>query len=302
MRAALRHSWPPLFALTAGLTIALAIAFPGGEHDQPVGAVTAEPSHPVAFYDERTFLDAVGLAEASPIEPMPGLRAVIVPHHWVGGYLILRGVRDLAASGDFTRVILVGPDHVGAGSAPVSTSTFAWSTPYGQLEPDTATINQLIQLGLAKPDPDVLGHEHSVAGIVHAIKYYLPAAKVVPLVLRHDMTQSEVTNLAAALAPLMDDHTAVIAAVDFSHYLSAPDAEAKDKETIAALENFDSQAIMRFGDDHLDSPPSIAFTIELSRLVGAKRFVLRENTNSGALTGTLSPPVTSYITGDFTTQ
>jgi AmmeMemoRadiSam system protein B len=302
VRAELRHSWPPLFALTAGLAIALAIAFPGGEDGQPLGAPAAEPSHPVTFYDERTFLDAVGQAEASPIEPMPGVRAVIVPHHWVGGYLILRGLRDLAASGDFTRVILVGPDHVGASSSPVSTSTFAWSTPYGQLEPDTATINRLIQLGLAKPDPDVLGHEHSVAGIVHAIKYYMPAAKVIPLVLRHDMTQSEVTDLAAAVAALMDDHTAVVAAVDFSHYLSAPDAEAKDKETIAALENLDSQAIMRLGDDHLDSPPSIAFTIELSRLLGAGRFVLREDTNSGVLTGTLSPPVTSYIAGDFRTQ
>jgi AmmeMemoRadiSam system protein B len=302
VRAPFRYSWPPLFALSAGLAIALAVAFPGGEGDQPAGAATAEPSHPVAFYDERTFLDAVGQAEASPVEPMPGVRAVIVPHHWVGGYLILRGLRDLAASGDFTRVILVGPDHVGAGSSPVSTSTFAWSTPYGQLEPDTATINELIRQGLVKPDPDVLGHEHSVAGIVHAIKYYIPAARVVPLVMRHDMTYSEVRDLAAALAALIDDHTAVVAAVDFSHYLSAPDAEANDRETLAALEDFDSQAIMRFGDDHLDSPPSIAFTIELSRLVGAKRFVLRENTNSGTLTGTLSPPVTSYIAGDFTTQ
>jgi hypothetical protein len=291
-----------LFALTAGLAVALAVAFPGGEDDQPLGAPTAESSHPVAFFDERTFLEAVGQAEASPIEPMPGVRAVIVPHHWVGGYLILRGVRDLAASGDFMRVILVGPDHVGASGAPVSTSTFAWSTPYGQLEPDTAAINGLIQLGLAKPDPDVLGHEHSVAGIVHAIKYYMPAARIIPLVLRHDMTYAEVSDLAAAVAELMDDHTAVVAAVDFSHYLSAPDAEAKDKETIATLENFDSQAIMRFGDDHLDSPPSIALIIELSRLVGAERFVLRESTNSGVLTGTLSPPVTSYIAGDFTTQ
>jgi AmmeMemoRadiSam system protein B len=120
--------------------------------------------------------------------------------------------------------------------------------------------------------------------------------------MRHEMTYSEVMDLAAAVAALMDDHTAVVAAVDFSHYLPAPDAEANDRETIATLENFDAQAIMRFGDDHLDSPPSIAFTIELSRLTGAKRFVLRENTNSGALTGTLSPPVTSYIAGDFTTQ
>lgn len=301
MRTALGRSWPPLFLLAAGLAVALALAYPGDDVDRRA-PVADEPSHPIAFYDARTFAESVQQAESSPVTIIPGVRALIVPHHWVGGYLILRGIRDLTASSEFTRVILVGPDHVGAGSSPVTTSLFAWSTPYGQLEPDTAVINRLIDFGLAKAEPDVLAHEHSVAGIVHAIKYYMPSAKVVPLVLRHDMTYAEVGNLAAATAQLADEHTAVIAAVDFSHYLSAPEAEAKDQETIAALQDLDTQAIMSFGDDHLDSPPSIVLTIELSRLLGATRFVLRENTNSGVLTGTLAPPVTSYIAGALARQ
>ena len=56
---------------------------------------------------------------------------------------------------------------------------------------------------------------------------------------------------------------------------------------------------MSYGDEHLDSPPSIALTIELARLLGATRFELRDDTNSGEVTGTLAPPVTSYITGDY---
>jgi hypothetical protein len=283
------------------VAVALAFAFPGGDDDGPAPAPTAQPSHPIAFYDARTFAESASKAEGSPVAVMPGVRALIVPHHWVGGYLILNGIRDLAASGDFTRVILIGPDHVGAGSSSVSTSLFAWSTPFGQLEPDAAAINRLIDFGVAKAEPDVLANEHSVAGIVHAIKYYMPSAEVVPLVLRHDTTLGEVRDLAAALAQLTDEHIAVIASVDFSHYLSAPVAEANDQGTIAALEDLDTQTIMSYGDDHLDSPPSIALTIELSRLLGATRFQLRENTNSGVLTGTLAPPVTSYISGDFAT-
>jgi AmmeMemoRadiSam system protein B len=218
----------------------------------------------------------------------------------VPGHLILGQIRDLAATREITRVILVGHDHVNAGRSPASSSTLSWNTPFGQLQPDTPVIDRLIGTGLVANDPDVLANEHSVAGIVHAVANYMPDAKVVPLALRHDMTLGDVTVLARAISGLVDGKTAVIAAVDFSHYLSAGEAELKDGETLAALESMDSNLIMGWNDDHLDSPPSIALAIEIARLLGDERFVLTENTNSGILTGTLAPPATSYIAGYFT--
>jgi AmmeMemoRadiSam system protein B len=233
---------------------------------------------------------------------MPGARALIIPHHWVGGGLIMRGIRDLAATRDISRVVLVGPDHVNAGSAPATTTELAWQTPFGRVEPDTLEINRLAALGVVRPDPEVLAHEHSIAGIVHAIKYYLPEASIVALALRHDMTYAEVTALVAAAAAGGDEHTAVIASVDFSHYLSAPEAAARDRETLAALAGMDSALVMGYGNDHLDSPPSIVFAMEYARMMGADEFVVRANTNSGVLAGTLSPPVTSYVEGYFTSE
>ena len=207
MRAALGRAWLPLFGLAAGLAVAMALAFPGGDDTTQVSPPASEAAIPIAFYDPRTFVESVSQAESAPVAQMPGVRAVIVPHHWVGGYLILRGIRDMAASGDFTRVILVGPDHIGAGSSVVTTTRLAWSTPYGQLQADATAIDALISAGLATDESDVLRHEHSVAGIVHAIKYYMPDAQVVPLVLRHDMSMQQVAGLASALAPLMGEHT-----------------------------------------------------------------------------------------------
>lgn len=178
----------------------------------------------------------------------------------------------------------------------------AWQTPFGRLEPDGVFIGRLAGLGVVREDRDLLAHEHSIAGIVHAVKYYLSDASIVPLALRHDMNYAEVMALAEAVAAGAGEHTAVIASVDFSHYLSAAEAEERDQETLEALGALDRARIMGYGNEHLDSPPSTVFAIEFGRLLGGERFVLRENTNSGVLTGTMAPPVTSYIEGYFTTR
>lgn len=292
--------WPLLLGIAAGVSLGAAVACSGNGGASQDAPPSEQPSHPIAFYDEHTFAGSLEQAESVPVQPMPGVRALVIPHHWRAGYLILRGMRDLTASGDFNRVILVGPDHVDAGSTPASTSRLAWSTPFGLLQPDTPTIEQLIALGVVGDDPDVVSHDHSVAGIVHAVAYYMPEARVVPIVLRHNMTDAQLSALAAAVAQVTDEDTAVIAAVDFSHYLAAPQAEQKDQETLSALERLDANAILAFSDDHTDSPESVAFAMLFSQLRGGAQFVLRENTNSGVLSGTLSPPVTSYIAGYFT--
>ena len=118
-----------------------------------------------------------------------------------------------------------------------------------------------------------------------AIAYFLPEARVVPLVLRSDLTSTDVETLAAALAPLLDGETALIAAVDFSHYLPAQQARQRDRETLEALQSLDSSRILSFGNEHLDSPASIAALMETMRLVGATEFELRENINSSDLGG-----------------
>ena len=291
--------YPGLLAIAAGLTVAAAVALPlrsGGGVTVGTGAPSVTKAHPVAFFDEQVFANAAAQAEGVAAQPMPGVRALIVPHHWAAGHLIMRGLRDLAATGETTRIVVIGPDHVNSGSAPATTSDLPWQTPYGRLTPDAALIERLVATEIARADPDALSHEHSVAGLVHAIAYYLPDVEIVPLALRHDISRERIAALALALA---EEDVVLVAAVDFSHYLSAPEAEARDAETIAALNALDSSRLLTFGDEHLDSAPAIALAIEFAEQTGDAQFVLRENTNSGILSGSLAPPVTSYITGYF---
>lgn len=269
-----------------------------GFADRPA-VVRAESTHPSTFYDTASFARAVARAAAAPVRPMPGARAIIVPHHWLAGSLIVGGLRDVAASGTWTRVVLIGPNHSGAGGAAVSTSEWSWTTPFGEVKADGEAVRTLLRRGLAEPRPDVLTYEHSIDGIVPAIARFLPHARLVPLALRAHWTASEVDRLAAALAEIVDERTVVVASVDFSHYLSAGEARGRNTETIAALRSLDSRRILSFGNEHVDSPPAIAAVMETVRRLGATRFELRADTNSTEFGGSTLPPVTSYITGYF---
>jgi AmmeMemoRadiSam system protein B len=291
--------WPLGAAALALVTLVLLVLPSTPDATGSASTAVARSAHPLIFFDDQAFGQALRRAEAADPAPMPGARAVIVPHHWLAGHLILGSLRDLAASGDYRRIIVIGPNHVNAGGAAVITSDLAWQTPFGLVEPDGEAISRLTSEGVALSEPSVLTYEHSVAGIVPAIAYFLPDVRVVPLVLRSDLTPTEVEALATALAPLLDGGTVLIAAVDFSHYLSAQQARQNDRETLEALQSLDSSRILSFSNEHLDSPASIAAVMETMRLLGATEFELRENINSSDLGGPALPPVTSYVTGYY---
>jgi AmmeMemoRadiSam system protein B len=256
-------------------------------------------SHPLLFFDERAFAAAEAATAATPVEPMPDARGLLVPHHWVGGAFITTSLRDLVASRQVTRVILIGPNHTNAGGGAVLTSDLPWETPFGSAEADREAVATLATTGLVRLEPDVLTYEHSVAGIMPAVRRYLPEAKVVPLILRGGLSAVDVERLATALTPLMDDGTVVVAAVDFSHGLPAPVAQQRDGETLALLGAFDWTPLLHWGNEHLDSPASVAVLMETMSRLGAARFEVRGNSNSGEVTGDLASPVTSYIVGYF---
>jgi len=285
--------------LALGLAVWLA-PLPGVETTPSRPPTTAySPGHTHLFFDERSFAAAEAATAATPVQLMPDARGLLLPHDWVGGAFVTTSLRDLAASGEVTRVILLGPNHTNAGSGAVLTSDLPWETPFGWAEADRGAVTALAAGGLVRLEPDVLTYEHSVAGIVPAVHRYLPEAKVIPLVLRGGLMASEVRRLADALAPLMDDGTVVVAAVDFSHGLPASDARQRDSETLALLRTSDWAPLLRWGNEHLDSPASVAVLMETMGRLGTTRFELRGNSNSGEVSGDLASPVTSYVVGYF---
>jgi len=290
-------------AAAGGLALGLAIwlaPFLGAETtpSKPPG-IAYSPSHPLLFFDGRSFAAAEAAAAATPVEPMPDARGLLLPHDWVGGAFITTPLRDLATSRKVTRVILVGPNHTNAGGAAILTSDLSWETPFGRAEADRGAVAALTASGLVRLEPDILTYEHSVAGIVPAVRRYLPEAKVIPLILRGGLSAEDIERLATALTPLMDEGTVLVAAVDFSHGLPASAARQRDGETLALLRASDWAPLLRWGNEHLDSPASVAVLVETVGRLGATRFKLRGNSNSGEVSGVVAAPVTSYVVGYF---
>ncbi len=287
--------WATLALLLAAL--AASIAGDGQSQGAP-GRPATMASHPALFFNEATFFEAVRAAESAP-QPEGPVYGGIIPHHWLPGHLITGFFRGLAAGDPVRTVVLIGPNHANAGSARALTSDLAWATPFGVVEPDREVISRLTEGGLVKVESPVLTTEHSVAGIMPAVRYYLPEAQVVPIILSSEMGPAEARRLGEALAMQWREGTVFVAAVDFSHYLARAGAERHDAFTLETLRAFDASTLFTLDNGYLDSPASIAVLMAAMTTLGADRFVLLENTNSGALENDELAPTTSYIVGYY---
>lgn len=258
------------------------------------GVSVSGAKHKLIFYDSKAFLNGVDYANRNKIVIPPGSKGGIIPHHLFPGFILSDFFSRLSEEAP-KRIIIIGPNHAEAGSYKILSSEYAWETPYGTVSPDMETIDKLADNGLIRIDESVLENEHSVAGLMPYIKYYLPNAKVVPIILRSTLNDSEITKLSEEITGIIDKDTFIIASVDFSHYLDSQTAAANDKETLVAMQNFDYEKLYHFSNDHVDSPASVAALLKTMQSLGSTKFNLFFNTNSGFIENAPYSQTTSYF-------
>ncbi len=154
--------------------------------------------HKLIFYDSKAFLNGVDYASRNKAEFPPDSKGGIIPHHLFPGFILSDFFSRLAKETP-KRVIVIGPNHAEAGNYKLLSSKYAWETPYGTVLPDMDAIDKLADNGLIHINESVLENEHSVAGLMPYVKYYLPNAKVVPIILRGTLNDSEITRLGVAM-------------------------------------------------------------------------------------------------------
>lgn len=279
------------------IALALASASCGGSATST--AQLAPATHPALFYEDATFFSSVRAAAELPL-PEDDVAGAIIPHDWRGGAYIAWLFRTMADRDPPATVILIGPNHDNEGFPGVLTSELAWSTRFGAVQPDRELIDALIGEGLVVADERVLSTEHSVAGIMPAIAYYLPDARVLPLIIRGDARPDDAERLGLRLASRLDAATPLVAAVDFSHDLVSSAAERNNAVTLMAVRAGDSAMLFTLDNRYLDSPASIAVLMASMASAGAGPFVLTADTNSAALRGDELAPTTSYLVGYYT--
>lgn len=254
----------------------------------------ANPSHPSSFVTRQGFYALLDKESTGRLMPSGRVVSAVAPHHLVAGQLIVEIMQVLARENP-ELIIVLGPNHSNMGGK-VITGFYDWQTPEGKVLAEGKVVQALIDKGLAVKDEEVLSREHSVGTHMPFIRHFMPEAKVVPIILHHDVTLQEVDRLLAVLEPHLNDRTVILASVDFSHYLKRQEAEAKDRETLALMEAFDYSSIFRLGNDYLDSPASLAFAFRLAQREGIGDFTLLGNTNSGIIMQNDIMETTSYFT------
>ena len=179
----------------------------------------------------------------------------------------------------------------------ICSTSESWQTPYGVQEANKELIKSIGKKVRLYEDSEIIEDEHSVAGLIPYIKYYMPDVKLVPIVLKGNYEYSSSTKLGEILRELaMQENAIIVASVDFSHYLTLKKAEEMDGITIRAIKENNKELICTMGNDNLDSPPSIITLLSAMEGVEEKKLVVLQHSNSEKILGQKLEKTTSYFT------
>ncbi|MFH1668064.1 MAG: AmmeMemoRadiSam system protein B [Candidatus Komeilibacteria bacterium] len=240
------------------------------------------------FMNPEFYNEAYANSQPGVVETNSHVYGGIIPHHLiVKDYLAsyFNGFKD-----QYQTVVLIGPNHFDSGSSNILLSQAVWQTPYGKIYPDDQVIKKL-----AKDfsiNEDAFFAEHSITGLVPFIKKSLPSAKIVPIILKVNTSNSELEELLTSLSNTIDPaKTLVLASIDFSHYQRALAADFHDAKSINTIKTFNYDAIPRL---EIDSPPSLFVLLKYLDSIDARTSQLVYSTNSSILMGEPDEPGTSH--------
>jgi AmmeMemoRadiSam system protein B len=93
-----------------------------------------------------------------------------------------------------------------------------------------------------------------------------------------------------------------LASVDFSHYLTNFEAKEKNIESLRAIEKRSYDELFSFGNDHMDSPASVALVLKTMDAINANKMTVLHDTNSGEMLGDNFSQITSYLSLSFSAK
>jgi AmmeMemoRadiSam system protein B len=138
------------------------------------------------------------------------------------------------------RVIVIGPNHSGAGANIAVAPHTSWNTPLGEQPLDTELAELLVDaVPVAELDPKAHWREHSIEVQLPFLMRRRDDLRILPICLKH-LSLDDCFELGTILAELigeMDEPVGIVASSDMTHYQPDEVARAQDHLAIdAALE------------------------------------------------------------------
>ena len=255
------------------------------------------------------------LLDAAPgWSPSGPVRALLAPHAGIrfSGAVAAAAYRTVRGQPK-RRVIVLGPAHHGTLRGASVTDVTHYRTPLGDVPVDGAAIAALRGNALFSPAPEAHVAEHSIEMQLPFLQRALPPGWTLVPVLVAPASTDEAARIAAALRPLVDERTLIVASGDFTHFgpnygyrpfPQGPELPARlrdlDQGAFDRAAALDTQGLAAYHDRTKINACALGPLLVLTRLLPPdSRAHLVQYDTSGAGTGDYTNSV-SYIAAAFT--
>ncbi len=203
-------------------------------------------------------------------------------------------------------IAVVGPNHHGYGPE-VSVAPFKnWETPFGIVEVDLASAEELVEKGRAKGldigfSSEAHLFEHSLEVQLPFLQYIWKGFKILPIVVKYQYPK-DMVNLGLSLAEiLIDRDSLLIASSDMSHYIPHQEAVVRDSRAFPFIETMDWEGLYRVISEYRITAcgvGAISAVMVASKHLGATKGKVLDYTTSAMASGDYSR-VVGYMSAIF---
>lgn len=171
--------------------------------------------------------------------------AILVPH---AGYIYSGACagRTYSETEIPDRVILIGPNHTGAGSPLAIMERGAWLTPLGEASIDEEIADALLARGAGlASDARAHAREHALEVQIPFLQVIRPGVRFAPIAVGTRRLE-ELLALGAAIAEVVRasaEPVLIVISSDMSHYIPLERARIEDRPALQAMEAVDPERL-----------------------------------------------------------
>jgi AmmeMemoRadiSam system protein B len=248
------------------------------------------------FFVVRSYQHKSKVAGVNTMSDGQKVRGLIISHHDLTREYIIRTLDKLSKNNDYSYIVVFGPNHFYPDETAFLTSTkvFDYQIDGKEVQLLIDNRNNIIQ------DESRVEKEHSFNIPASYLRDYYPDAKFIPLVIPQNFDSGDIADIALFLSRSLPENTLYVASVDFSHEKTVLEAEDKNRQSQAAIANFDFESIYLYQSDHVDSPASIGLLLNVMKNLGSTKWNLWFDTHGAFIEDNPLLQGTSYLFGVFT--
>ena len=240
-----------------------------------------------------------------PGNPNQNLLGLIVPHagYKYSGRVAAHSYYQLASSGIFESVIILGPNHTGLGSGVSTMIDGEWSTPLGNVPIDADLAREIVDSSdLVDVEDEAHRNEHSIEVQLPFLQFIYPQRfKFVPICMMLQDLKTSI-EVGEAVAKAAEKHgAAVLASSDWTHYEPQEEAQSKDKQALDVALQMNEKKFQGIIEERSVSACGygpVTAMIHAAKVRGARSGKLLSYQTSGDVTGDKSA-VVGYAAASF---